>query len=74
MFGFFPTLGPWELGLVLLIVLLIFGPGKLPDVGKFLGKGFKEFKKSVNTEEKNKLDKSDDEVKDIDEEEIKKAE
>jgi sec-independent protein translocase protein TatA len=73
MFGFFPTLGPWELGLILLIVLLIFGPGKLPDVGRFLGKGFKEFKSAVNKEENNKLDSSDDEVKDIDEENIKKA-
>ena len=42
------NVGPWELVLILVIVLLIFGPGKLPEVGKYLGKGIKEFKKSMN--------------------------
>jgi len=36
--------GPWELIIVLFIVLLIFGAGKLPEVGKALGKGIKEFR------------------------------
>lgn len=40
MFG----IGPWELILILVIALVIFGPGKLPEVGKALGKGLKEFK------------------------------
>jgi len=42
------NVGPWELVLILVIVLLVFGPGKLPEVGRYLGKGIREFKKSVN--------------------------
>lgn len=44
MFGFLPNLGPWELIAILAVVLIIFGPGKLPDVGKSLGKTIKEFR------------------------------
>ena len=36
--------GPPELFLIVLVVLIIFGSGKLPEVGKALGKGIKEFK------------------------------
>jgi len=46
MFGFLPNIGPWELIAVLAIVLIIFGPGKLPDVGKSLGKTIREFRKA----------------------------
>ncbi len=38
-------LGPWEIGLILLIILIVFGVGKLPDVGRQLGKGIRDFKK-----------------------------
>lgn len=48
MFGFLPNIGPWELIAVLAIVLIIFGPGKLPDVGKSLGKTLREFRKAQN--------------------------
>lgn len=40
-FGF---VSPVEAGILLVIALVIFGPGKLPDVGKALGKSIKEFK------------------------------
>ena len=36
---------------LLVIALLIFGPGKLPELGKSLGKGIKEFKSATNEEE-----------------------
>jgi len=39
-----PHLGPMELVIILAIVLVIFGAGKLPQVGGALGKGIKEFK------------------------------
>ena len=42
MFG----IGIWELVVVLIIALIIFGPGKLPDVGKAIGRGLSEFKKA----------------------------
>jgi sec-independent protein translocase protein TatA len=39
---------PMHLILILLIVLIIFGPGKLPELGAGLGKSIKEFKKAMN--------------------------
>lgn len=38
---------PMHLILILLIVLIIFGPGKLPELGAGLGKGIREFKKAM---------------------------
>ncbi|WP_277998224.1 Sec-independent protein translocase subunit TatA/TatB [Zhaonella formicivorans] len=48
MFGFLPSIGPWELILILAIALIIFGPGKLPEVGKAIGKGLREFKNAAS--------------------------
>lgn len=39
--------GPFELVVILVIVVLIFGVGKLPEVGGALGKGIREFKTNV---------------------------
>ena len=39
-----------ELALVLVIALVVFGPGKLPEVGKALGRGIQEFKKATTGE------------------------
>jgi sec-independent protein translocase protein TatA len=44
----FPVPGPMELILLLVIVLFIFGPGKLPDIGNAVGKGIREFRKASN--------------------------
>ena len=44
-------LGPGELVLILLIVLIIFGAGKLPQIGDALGKGIRNFKSSASGEE-----------------------
>ena len=41
-----PTPGPLELVIILVIALVILGPGKLPDVGASLGKSIKEFRKA----------------------------
>jgi sec-independent protein translocase protein TatA len=38
---------PTHLLFILLIVLIIFGPGKLPDLGRGLGKGIREFKDAI---------------------------
>lgn len=43
--------GPWELILILGIVVIVFGVGKLPEVGGALGKGIKEFRKATAEEE-----------------------
>jgi sec-independent protein translocase protein TatA len=42
-----PNIGPLELGIVLVIALIILGPKKLPDMGRSLGKGMREFKSAV---------------------------
>ena len=41
-----PTPGPLELVIILVIALVILGPGKLPDVGASLGKSIREFRKA----------------------------
>ena len=38
--------GGWEIAIILLIVLIIFGPTKLPQMGQAMGKAIKEFKKA----------------------------
>jgi len=43
---------PMHLILILVIVLIIFGPGKLPELGEGLGKSIKAFKKAMREEEK----------------------
>ncbi len=45
---FLPTLGPLEVVILLVIVLIFFGPGKLPQVFGELGKGVKQFKQATS--------------------------
>ncbi len=40
-------LGPWELIIVLVIVMIVFGAGKLPTIGNSLGEAIRNFKKAV---------------------------
>ena len=42
-----PNIGPLEIIVVLIIVLIVFGPKRLPEMGRSLGKGIREFKNSV---------------------------
>jgi sec-independent protein translocase protein TatA len=42
-----PNLGIWEILLLLLVLLLVFGPKRLPEMGRSLGRGMREFKDSV---------------------------
>jgi sec-independent protein translocase protein TatA len=46
-----PTIGPMELIVVLAIALIILGPKRLPDAGRSLGRGLREFKDSVGGRE-----------------------
>jgi sec-independent protein translocase protein TatA len=43
-------LGPWEIGLILAIILIVFGVGKLPQIGGAVGKTLREFKKTRDGE------------------------
>lgn len=42
-----PNIGPLEIAIVLVIVLVIFGPKRLPELGKSMGNGIREFKGSI---------------------------
>lgn len=57
-----PNIGIPELILILVVALIIFGPGKLPDVGKSLGKTIREFRKSSSAMSD---DLMEDKVKDV---------
>jgi sec-independent protein translocase protein TatA len=46
------TPGPLEIIIILIIVLVIFGPKRLPDLGRSLGRGMREFKDSVTGKDK----------------------
>jgi sec-independent protein translocase protein TatA len=50
-----PNIGPLEIVIVLVIVLIIFGPKRLPDLGRSLGRGMREFKDSVTGKDKDEL-------------------
>ncbi|MGZ8688090.1 MAG: twin-arginine translocase TatA/TatE family subunit [Gaiellaceae bacterium] len=52
-------IGIWEMLILLLVLLLVFGPKRLPEMGRQLGKGMREFKDSVTGD--NKHDDDDDE-------------
>jgi TatA/E family protein of Tat protein translocase len=58
MLAFIQSLGFPELLVVLVIVLLLFGAGRLPEIAKAMGKSLKEFKKGVN-----EIEKETDEIK-----------
>jgi len=52
-----PNIGPVELVIILVIALLVIGPGKLPEVGSALGKSIREFRKAAtDVQESVKLD------------------
>ena len=46
-----PNIGPMEIGIVLIVALVVFGPKRLPDLGHSLGKGIREFKGSIAGED-----------------------
>jgi sec-independent protein translocase protein TatA len=56
-FIFLGVIGPWQIVLIILVVLLLFGGRKIPELMRGLGQGMKEFKKATKedtTPEENK--------------------
>jgi sec-independent protein translocase protein TatA len=58
----FNQIGPLEIGIVLVIVLLIFGPKRLPGLGKSLGTGMREFKESITGKDGDDRDDRDEDA------------
>ena len=54
----FNNIGPGELIVVLVIALLVLGPKRLPEVGKSLGRGMREFKDSISGNDRDDEDDS----------------
>jgi sec-independent protein translocase protein TatA len=55
----FNNIGPMELIIVLVIALIVIGPKRLPEVGKSLGKGMREFKDSLSGDSRDDDDESE---------------
>lgn len=53
------NIGPLEIAIVLIIALLVFGPKRLPELGKSVGKGIREFKGSISGENDDKDEHKD---------------
>jgi sec-independent protein translocase protein TatA len=49
--------GPWQIGIIVVVVVLLFGGKKIPELMKGVGQGINEFKKGLNSDEKEKEDK-----------------
>lgn len=45
------AIGPWQIVLIALVILLLFGASRLGDIGKGLGEGIKNFKKGISGDE-----------------------
>ncbi len=56
-----PNVGPLEIAIVLIIALIVFGPKRLPELGKSLGRGINEFREGVSSIGSNDDDEDDDE-------------
>ena len=54
-----PNIGPMELVVVLAIALIVLGPKKLPEVGRSIGNGMREFKDSLSSSDRRRDDDDD---------------
>lgn len=51
------NIGPLEIGIVLIVALLVFGPKKLPELGSGLGRGMREFKEGITGASDKRIDR-----------------
>jgi sec-independent protein translocase protein TatA len=57
-----PNIGPLEIVVILIIALIVFGPKRLPELGRSMGKGMREFKNSLTGDNK---DDDEDDVREL---------
>jgi sec-independent protein translocase protein TatA len=50
-----PSIGPLELAVILVVALVVFGPKRLPELGKSMGKGIREFKGSLSMDDEDEI-------------------
>jgi len=60
---FLGAIGPWQIAIIVLVILLLFGGKKIPELMKGLGTGIKEFKDAAKNDEEPKNSKKEDEPK-----------
>ena len=70
MFAVFSLGGPWEYIIILVVVMIFFGAGKLPTVLGQMGRGVKAFKEGMNEKDAELLSKNEDTVKESNKEKI----
>jgi sec-independent protein translocase protein TatA len=58
-FIFLGVVGPWQIVLIILVVVLLFGGKKIPELMRGLGQGMKEFKKATKEDAKSEDDKEE---------------
>jgi len=58
-FIFLGVVGPWQIVLIILVVVLLFGGKKIPELMRGLGQGMKEFKKATKEDTKSEDDKEE---------------
>ena len=60
----FFNLGPWEILLIMIVILIIFGASRLPELARGLGKGINEFRDAVDSSKKEIVNSLDTDPKD----------
>ena len=61
----FFNLGPWEILLILVVILILFGARRLPELARGLGQGINEFRDAVDSSKKEIIDGIENQSKDI---------
>ncbi|MFL5908080.1 MAG: twin-arginine translocase TatA/TatE family subunit [Solirubrobacterales bacterium] len=60
-----PNVGPLEIAVVLIIVLIIFGPKRLPELGQSMGRGIREFRSSLSGDKDKDQDSPDEKPREL---------
>lgn len=69
----FRGIGPLEIFLIVVVVLIIFGAGRLPEVGRGIGTAIKEFRGSIGNRNETSVEKADEATSDQSEEATKSS-